>query len=56
MEDNIDYTSPGALGELRNYNRLAEWLGTELTRSGRELGVHREYLKKVSFVKSGEYI
>lgn len=47
MEEVTDYTSPQALQELKQLNRLSGFLETELTKSGRELGVHREYLKKV---------
>lgn len=47
MEDDVDYTSPQALTRLKQVNHLAQMLEQELTRSGRELGIHRDYLKKV---------
>ena len=46
-EDNIDYTSSAALMNLKQLNNVSTWLETELTRGGRELGMNREYLKKV---------
>lgn len=48
MQEDKDYTSPSALEELKAENRQANFLEMEMTRSGRELGVNREYLKKVS--------
>lgn len=50
IDDEIDYSTPRALSELKDVNYLAVWLENELTRSGREMGVNREYLKKVSWI------